>query len=157
MSSRAGENEAAGVEAMKFYEVAPNLAMTQHAITIRPDLLLGQDLQGAAARPAAGDPQGRQGSRRLRPPGRESSEDEQKLEALEKAGKLKRIPFKDRAEMEKLVSILSWPPMPRKSAWTDIYTQDRRHQLIRTRSGAAGFAAPFPGPQPGALFRTVSE
>ena len=32
----AGENEAAGVEQMKFYEVAPNLAMTQHAITIRP-------------------------------------------------------------------------------------------------------------------------
>ena len=33
---QAGENEAAGVEAMKFYEVAPNLNMTQHAITIRP-------------------------------------------------------------------------------------------------------------------------
>ena len=32
----AGENEAAGVESMKFYEVAPNLAMTEHAITIRP-------------------------------------------------------------------------------------------------------------------------
>jgi TRAP-type C4-dicarboxylate transport system substrate-binding protein len=32
----AGENEAAGVEQMKFFEVAPNLAMTQHAITIRP-------------------------------------------------------------------------------------------------------------------------
>src|SRR5687767_14521663 len=29
----AGENEAAGVEQMKFYEVAPHLAMTQHAIT----------------------------------------------------------------------------------------------------------------------------
>src|SRR5258706_5324036 len=32
----AGENEAAGVEQMKFYEVAPQLSMTQHAITIRP-------------------------------------------------------------------------------------------------------------------------
>src|ERR1700704_2714329 len=32
----AGENEAAGVETMKFYEVGPNLNMTQHAITIRP-------------------------------------------------------------------------------------------------------------------------
>ncbi len=32
----AGENEAAGVEQMKFYEVAPHLSMTQHAITIRP-------------------------------------------------------------------------------------------------------------------------
>ncbi len=27
-----------------------------------------------------------------------------KLDALEKAGKLKRVPFKDRAEMEKLVA-----------------------------------------------------
>src|SRR3954447_18432557 len=33
---QAGENEAAGVEAMKFFEVGPNLNMTQHAITIRP-------------------------------------------------------------------------------------------------------------------------
>ena len=33
---QAGENEAAGVEAMKFYEVGPNLLMTRHAITIRP-------------------------------------------------------------------------------------------------------------------------
>src|SRR2546423_12729752 len=33
---QAGENEAAGVEAMKFYEVGPNINMTQHAITIRP-------------------------------------------------------------------------------------------------------------------------
>ena len=34
----------------------------------------------------------------------ESSEDAAKLAALEKAGKLKRVPFKDRAEMEKLVA-----------------------------------------------------
>ena len=32
----AGENEAAGVEAMKFYEVAPHLNLTQHAVSIRP-------------------------------------------------------------------------------------------------------------------------
>src|SRR5689334_24488812 len=50
----AGENEAAGVEAMKFYEVGPNLAMTQHAITIRPICFSGKtfkklppDLQAA--------------------------------------------------------------------------------------------------------------
>ena len=30
-------------------------------------------------------------------------EDTAKLDALEKAGKLKRVPFKDRAEMKKLV------------------------------------------------------
>ena len=50
----AGENEAAGVEAMKFYEVGPNLNMTQHAITIRPICFSGKtfkklpaDLQAA--------------------------------------------------------------------------------------------------------------
>ena len=92
----AGENEAAGVEAMKFYEVAPQLSMTQHAITIRPICFSGKtfaklpkDLQDA-------DRQGRQGSRRLRPPDREPREDTAKLEALEKAGKLKRVPFTDR-------------------------------------------------------------
>src|SRR5919112_3639475 len=38
----AGENEAAGVEQMKFFEVAPQLAMTQHAITIRPLVFSGK-------------------------------------------------------------------------------------------------------------------
>jgi TRAP-type C4-dicarboxylate transport system substrate-binding protein len=32
----AAENEAAGIEQMKFYEVGPELALTQHAITVRP-------------------------------------------------------------------------------------------------------------------------
>ena len=98
----AGENEAAGVESMKFYEVAPNLAMTEHAITIRPICFSGKtfkalpkDLQEAVLK--AGKEAGAYG-RQV-----ESSEDEQKLVALEKAGKLKRIPFKDRAEMKKLV------------------------------------------------------
>ena len=98
----AGENEAAGVESMKFYEVAPNLAMTQHAITIRPICFsaktfkaLPPDLQQAIIK--AGKEAGAYG-RQV-----ESSEDEQKLEALEKAGKLKRVPFKDRAEMARLV------------------------------------------------------
>ncbi|MGD9881932.1 MAG: TRAP transporter substrate-binding protein [Reyranella sp.] len=98
----AGENEAAGVESMKFYEVAPNLAMTQHAITIRPICFSGKtfktlpkDLQDAIVK--AGKEAGAYG-RQV-----ESSEDEQKLVALEKAGKLKRIAFKDRAPMKKLV------------------------------------------------------
>ena len=30
------ENEAAGLEQMKFYEVGPNISLTQHAITVRP-------------------------------------------------------------------------------------------------------------------------
>jgi tripartite ATP-independent transporter DctP family solute receptor len=98
----AGENEAAGVESMKFYEVAPSLAMTEHAITIRPLVFSGKtyrnlppELQQCVVK--AGKEGGAHG-RQV-----ESSEDTAKLEALEKAGKLKRIPFKDRAEMKKLV------------------------------------------------------
>jgi TRAP-type C4-dicarboxylate transport system substrate-binding protein len=30
------ENEAAGIEQMKFYEVGPDISLTQHAITVRP-------------------------------------------------------------------------------------------------------------------------
>ena len=99
---QAGENEAAGVEAMKFYEVGPNLNMTEHAITIRPLCFstktfskLPKDLQAAIVR--AGKEAGAYG-RQI-----ESSEDAQKLDAMEKAGKLKRIPFADRAQMKKLV------------------------------------------------------
>jgi TRAP-type C4-dicarboxylate transport system substrate-binding protein len=97
----AGENEAAGVEAMKFFEVAPNLSMTQHAITIRPICFSGKTFKGLppdlqAAIIKAGKEAGAYG-RQV-----ESSEDGAKLEALEKAGKLKRIPFTDRAQMKKL-------------------------------------------------------
>jgi TRAP-type C4-dicarboxylate transport system substrate-binding protein len=98
----AGENEAAGVEQMKFYEVAPQLSMTRHAITIRPICFstktfnkLDKNMQAAVLR--AGKEAGAYG-RQV-----ESSEDEQKLVALEKAGKLKRIPFADAAQMKMLV------------------------------------------------------
>jgi len=98
----AGENEAAGVEQMKFFEVAPNLSMTQHAITIRPLCFSGKTFKGLppdlqAAILKAGKEAGAYG-RQI-----ESSEDTMKLDALEKAGKLKRIPFADRAQMKKLV------------------------------------------------------
>ncbi len=98
----AGENEAAGVEQMKFYEVAPNLALTEHAITIRPLVFSGktfrslpEDLQQCIL--TAGKEAGAYG-RQI-----ESSEDAKKLEALEAAGKLKRIPFADRDAMKALV------------------------------------------------------
>ncbi len=98
----AGENEAAGVESMKFYEVAPHLAMTEHAITIRPICFstktfkrLPKELQDAIVK--AGKEAGAYG-REV-----ESSEDTAKLDALEKAGKLKRVPFADRDAMKKLV------------------------------------------------------
>src|SRR5204862_7950826 len=98
----AGENEAAGVEQMKFFEVAPSLNMTQHAITIRPICFsaktfakLPPDLQAAIIK--AGKEAGAYG-RQI-----ESSEDTAKLDVMEKAGKLKRVPFADRAQMKKLV------------------------------------------------------
>jgi tripartite ATP-independent transporter DctP family solute receptor len=98
----AGENEAAGVESMKFYEVGPNLSITEHAITIRPICFSGKTFKGLppdlqAAILKAGKEAGAYG-RQV-----ESSEDSAKLDALEKAGKLKRIPFTDRAQMKKLV------------------------------------------------------
>jgi tripartite ATP-independent transporter DctP family solute receptor len=98
----AGENEAAGVEQMKFYEVAPHLSMTQHAITIRPLCFSGKtfqklpkDLQAAVLK--AGKEAGAYG-RQI-----ESSEDEAKLVKMEKEGKLKRVPFAGRDQMKKLV------------------------------------------------------
>ena len=98
----AGENEAAGVEQMKFYEVGPNLSTTEHAITIRPLCFSGKtfkklpaDLQAAIIK--AGKEAGAYG-RQI-----ESSEDGAKLDAMEKAGKLKRVAFTDRTEMKKLV------------------------------------------------------
>ena len=120
----AGENEAAGVEQMKFYEVGPNLSMTEHAITIRPICFSGKtfrklppDLQQAVLK--AGKEAGAHG-RQI-----ESSEDAAKLEALEKAGKLKRIPFSDRAEMKKLVD-------PVMAAYAKEISADPIYQKINT-------------------------
>ena len=97
----AGENEAAGVEAMKFYEVAPHLNMTQHAVSIRPICFsvktlktLPKPLQDAIMK--AGKEAGDFG-RQL-----ESSEEAVKLDTLEKSGKLKRVPFEERDAMKKL-------------------------------------------------------
>lgn len=99
---QAGENEAAGVEAMKFYEVAPHLILTQHAVSIRPICFsmktlkaLPRELQDAVI--AAGREAGDFG-RQL-----ESSEEVVKLDALEAAGKLKRVAFQEREAMKRLV------------------------------------------------------
>ena len=95
----AGENEAAGIEQMRFYEVAPKLALTQHAITIRPLCFakatfdqLPSDLQAAILK--AGAEAGALG-RQV-----ESTQDAEKLDALESAGKLQRVPFADRDAMK---------------------------------------------------------
>ena len=94
----AAENEAAGIEQMKFYEVGPNIPLTQHAITVRPLCFsnktfqrLPADLQAAILQ--AGRDAGAYG--RII----ESTEDRGKLMAMEKAGKLKTISFEDRAAL----------------------------------------------------------
>jgi tripartite ATP-independent transporter DctP family solute receptor len=96
----AGDNEAAGVEQMKFYEVAPNLMLTRHAISIRPICFSGKtlkklppDLQAVIRKAAAeaGD-----WERKL-----ESESDTTILNALEKAGKLKQVKFDERDKLQK--------------------------------------------------------
>ncbi|NBX13837.1 MAG: TRAP transporter substrate-binding protein [Betaproteobacteria bacterium] len=87
---QAGDNEAAGVEQMKFYEVAPNLMLTRHAISIRPICFSGKalrklpaDLQAAIRKAAA----------------EAGNSDTTILTALEKAGKLKQIKFEERDKL----------------------------------------------------------
>ncbi len=95
------ENEAAGLDAMKFYEVGPNISLTQHAITVRPICFSGKtyrklppDLQAAILK--AGKEAGKYG-RDL-----ESGGDSALLAKLEKEGKLKTWPFTDRAKLLEL-------------------------------------------------------
>jgi tripartite ATP-independent transporter DctP family solute receptor len=95
------ENEAAGLDAMKFYEVGPNISLTQHAITVRPVCFSGKtfrklppDLQAAILK--AGKEAGKVG-RDL-----ESGNDSALLAKLEKEGKLKTWVFTDRAKLLEL-------------------------------------------------------
>ena len=97
----AAENEAAGIQQMKFYEVGPEISLTQHAITVRPLCFsaktfrrLPAALQKAILR--AGKEAGAYG-RHI-----ESSEDAQKLARMEKEGKLHTHKFADRATLLRL-------------------------------------------------------
>jgi len=96
----AAENEAAGIQQMKFYEVGPDIALTAHSITVRPLCFsnktfqrLPKDLQAAILQ--AGKDAGTYG--RVV----EASEDRQKLMQMQAEGKLKTIYFKDRAQLVK--------------------------------------------------------
>ncbi len=99
----AAENEAAGLQQMKFYEVGPEISRTQHAITVRPLCFSGKtfrrlppDLQAAIQR--AGREAGAYG-RHL-----ESSEDAAILSQLEKENKARTHPFTDRDELLRLAA-----------------------------------------------------
>ena len=97
----AAENEAAGIQQMKFYEVGPEISLTRHAITVRPLAFSGktfrrlpQDLQSAILR--AGTEAGAYG-RHL-----ESTEDAEKLAQMEREGKLRTHEFTQRDELLRL-------------------------------------------------------
>lgn len=97
----AAENEAAGIEQMKFYEVGPEISLTQHAITVRPIGFSGKtfrklpaDLQDCVMK--AGKIGGKHG-RDI-----ESGEDSAKLAKMEKDGLLKTHKFADRAKLLEL-------------------------------------------------------
>ena len=98
---QSAENEAAGLEQMKFYEVGPEISLTSHAITIRPLCFSGKtfkrlpkDLQDAIVK--AGKEAGAYG-RQI-----ESTEDAARLARLEKEGKLRTHKFTEREKLLEL-------------------------------------------------------
>ncbi len=97
----AAENEAAGIQQMKFYEVGPEISLTQHAITVRPLCFSGKtfrrlpnDLRAAIIK--AGKEAGAFGRRM------ESSQDAEILASMEAEGKLKTHAFTDRQTLLQL-------------------------------------------------------
>lgn len=97
----AAENESAGIQQMKFYEVGPDISLTQHAITVRPIAFSGktfrrlpEDLQAAII--VAGREAGAYGR------GLESAEDAAKLAQMEAEGKLRTHVFIQRDKLLEL-------------------------------------------------------
>lgn len=96
------ENEAASLLQYKFYEVAPNITLTQHSITVRPIIFsnksfskLPEDLQAVILK--AGKEAGDYG-REI-----ESREDGEKLQQMADAGNIKVQDFADRDKLLELV------------------------------------------------------
>jgi len=96
------ENEAASVQNLKFYEVAPNITLTNHTITVRPIVFSGKSFRKLpeplqAAIKKAGKEAGDFG-REL-----EAREDGLKLQQMADAGQIKIADFENR---EKLLTIV---------------------------------------------------
>ncbi|WP_099828164.1 TRAP transporter substrate-binding protein [Oceaniglobus indicus] len=97
----AAENEAAGIQQMKFYEVGPDIALTKHAITVRPiafsnatyERLTPEEQECVLKAGKAGGKLGRDV---------ESGEDSKKLEEMEAAGLLKTHEFTERDKLLEL-------------------------------------------------------
>lgn len=98
---KAGENEAAGVEQMKFYEVGPYLSLTKHAITVRPLAFSNKTFQRLPPKlqdciTKSGAEAGKYG-REI-----ENGEDGKRIQALVDKGLLKTVEFTDRPKMLEL-------------------------------------------------------
>jgi TRAP-type C4-dicarboxylate transport system substrate-binding protein len=99
----AAENEAAGIEQMKFYEVGPNIALTAHAITVRPigfsnatfERLTPEEQACVLKAGKLGGKLGRD---------IESGQDSAKLKAMEAAGLLTTHAFTDRDKLLELAA-----------------------------------------------------
>ena len=99
----AAENEAAGIEQMKFYEVGPYVALTKHAITVRPLFISNKTFQTLPPKlqdciVTSGAEAGKYG-RDI-----ESGEDAAKLKAMEDKGWLQTVEFTDREKMLELAN-----------------------------------------------------
>lgn len=97
----AAENEASSIKQMKFYEVGPEISLTQHAITVRPLAFSGktfrrlpEDLQAAILRA------GKEAGEFARET--ETREDAMVLAEMKAEGKLRTHEFVDRAELLRL-------------------------------------------------------
>ena len=96
------ENEAASIQNLKFYEVAPHISLTQHTITVRPIVMSAKTFDGLpadlqAAIMEAGAEAGAFG-RAL-----ESGADGEILKEMEAAGQIMISDFEGREEMLELV------------------------------------------------------
>lgn len=99
----AAENEAAGIEQMKFYEVGPDISLTQHAITVRPLAISEATFQRLTEEEQACVLEGGAAGGKL---GREieSGQDSEKLAAMEEAGLLKTHEFTERDKLLELAA-----------------------------------------------------
>ncbi|MEP0323610.1 TRAP transporter substrate-binding protein [Bauldia litoralis] len=99
----AAENEAAGIEQMKFYEVGPYVTLTKHAITVRPLFISNKTFQrlpeGLQACIISSGAEAGKFGRDI-----ESGEDAAKLSAMEEKGWLETVEFTDRDKMLELAN-----------------------------------------------------
>lgn len=99
----AAENEAAGIEQMKFYEVGPEISLTKHAITVRPiafsnatfERLTEEEQACVLEAGKAGGKLGREV---------ESGQDSEKLMKMQEAGLLKTHEFTERDKLLELAA-----------------------------------------------------